>query len=65
MILFQEGGLDDVYENIKEIKMEEECDGDIHHGGICCLMALCQGDVGDGGVQGSCACHFGDGRHKI
>ena len=41
-----------MYENIKEIEMEEECDGDMHHDGICCLMALCQGDDGDGGVQG-------------
>jgi hypothetical protein len=32
--------------------MEEECDDDMHHNGICCLMALCQGDDGDCGVQG-------------
>ena len=45
--------------------MEEECDGDMHHDGICCLMALCQGDDGDGVYKVPCACHLGDGFHKI
>jgi hypothetical protein len=32
--------------------MEEDCDGKIYHDGICCMMALCQEDNGDGDVQG-------------
>jgi hypothetical protein len=40
MILFQDGGLDDVYENIKEIEMEGEGDGDMHHDGICDLKVF-------------------------
>ena len=35
--------------NVRDIEMEEDCDGKIYHDGICCMMALCQEDNGDGG----------------
>jgi hypothetical protein len=38
--------------NVRDIEMEEDCDGKIYHDGICCMMALCQEDNGDGDVQG-------------
>ena len=35
--------------NVRDIEMEKDCDGKIYHDGICCMMALCQEDNGDGG----------------
>jgi hypothetical protein len=36
--------------NVTDIEMKEDCDGKIYHDGICCMMALCQEDDGDGGL---------------
>jgi hypothetical protein len=46
MIPCQDGDIDDVCEHMKEIEVEEECDGDMHHDGICFSSDLSQGDDG-------------------